>query len=74
LQYDFNLADHGFHPHLMLRSQPAGVLVDVSQAALPGLLFLKLLKGHDALALLLEHQPVDLMLDLLLDLPDVNLL
>ena len=58
----------------MLRSQPARVLVDVPQAALAGLLLLQLLEGHDALALLLEHEAVDLMLDLLLDLPDVNLL
>jgi hypothetical protein len=58
----------------MLRGQPARVLVDVSQAALAGLLLLKLLEGDDALALLLEHEAVDLMLDLLLDLPDVNLL
>jgi hypothetical protein len=58
----------------MLRSQPARVLVDVSLAALAGLLLLHLLEGHDVLALLLEHQAVDLMLDLLLDLPDVYLL
>ena len=58
----------------MLRSQPVRVLVDVSQAALAGLLLLQLLDSHDILALLLEHQAVDLMLDLLLDLPDVNLL
>jgi len=74
LQYDLDLAYHGFHPHLMLRSQTARVLVDVSLAALAGLLLLHLFEGHDVLALLLEHQSMDLMLDLLLDLPDVNLL
>ena len=57
----------------MLRSQTARVLVDVSLAALAGLLLLHLFEGNDVLALLLEHQSMDLMLDLLLDLPDVNL-
>lgn len=58
----------------MLRSEPALVLVDVPEGPLAGLLLLELIKRDDVLALLLVHQPRYLVLDLVLDLPDIDLL